>query len=135
MSVTAIVLIILTATYFFIISNLISVEDGNVDGTIYSVVLKLVVIAAFLAFTSFVVNKFEEIDGSSQNSEDVETKRNIWTIALIVWVISVIGIGNGLANYVNDQINNNDSLNSVKEILGGENGDNGVGDESIDIIQ
>lgn len=134
MAITSIVLLILTASYFFIVRNIVSVNDGQVDGTIFSVLLKLVVIALFLAFTSFVVNKFLEID-STEGGEEQETKRNMWTIGLIVWVISVIGIGNGLGDYLNKQIDENTNLRQVKEILGWDNWGWKLGDDTINVIE
>jgi len=134
-AITSIVLLILMASYFFIIRNIVSVNDGQVDWTIFSVLLKLVVIALFLAYTSFIVNKFLEIDSATWNTEEQETKRNMWTIALIVWVISVIWIGNGLSDYVNKQIDTDNNLKRIKEILGWDSWDWKLWDDTINVIE
>lgn len=135
-AINAIVLLILSASYFFILNNIVTVNGATVDGSIFGVLLKLVTIGIFLWFTSFIVGKFEEIDGSGGQNEDKETKRNMWTIGMIIGIITVIGIGNGLWTYVETLIDGNDTLKTIKTNLGGGSTDWQIGwDSGIDIIK
>ena len=134
--VNAIILLAFTAVYFFIIKNLVTIESWTVSDSIFSVLIKMITIACFLYFSSFIIWKFNEIDNSSIEDEGKkETKRNVWTVWLIIGSLVVLWLWNWLWAYLNDALfkKNNSVWNQLKEVLWWDYWENSIGDDTIDI--
>jgi len=105
--INTIYLVILTASYFYIIKNIVKYNDNytmDQSSWVLTVLLFWVVIAVFLALTSFMVWKLQEIDDSWESEDAKQQTRTMWSIAMIVWVLTSLAIGNGLINYIDNYV-------------------------------
>lgn len=136
---TVIYLIILTASYFYILKNIVKYDENYqfLENTwILTLLFYIIVIGVFLSFTSFIVWKLEDIEENNDKDDaERQKQKTIYSIVLITWVLAALGLWNGLSSYVSDYVKKQDNwiIKWIYETLWWEQKDLGDGGE-IDIF-
>lgn len=115
----------LVAAYYLLIKSVVRYDDSfMIDESIGMITVLSVgiVIAVFIAFTSYVVGKLEEID--SDNAADDgkrQAEKNKFTVVMVIWVILCISIGNAISGWAIEKAQANDGLvSNIIQLLWGE---------------
>lgn len=124
--INIIYLTVMTASYYFIVKNIVQYDSNYAmmsNSWVLTVLLFGVVVAVFLAFTSFIIWKLQEIDDSSSTVEEEkrQQQKTLWSIWLIIWVLVSLWVGNSLLWTIDDYFKNQKDwvMKSIYENLWG----------------
>lgn len=124
--ITVIYLVIMTSAYYYIIKNIVQYDENYqiVEKTwILTLLYYIIVIAVFLSFTSYIVWKLEDIEENNEGDHaERQKQKTIYSIVLITWVLTSIGIWNGISTYVSNYVKKQDNgiIKSIYDTLGGD---------------
>lgn len=114
----------MVATYYLIIKNVVVYDESYaIDASIglITVLFFGIVIVMFLAFSSYVVGKLQDIDKSTNEESQKQAQKLKFGIILFVGILLTLGVGNGLSSMAAEKMQANDGIiSSVLQYLGGE---------------